>query len=58
MDGRIRLTLPNVVLIGSVSALTIVAGMALTHYLSNKDVPVLSPTARGAVDFVNKAVAA
>jgi hypothetical protein len=58
MDGRIRLTLPNVVIIGSVAALTTVAGLAGIHWLSNHDIPVLSPTARGAVDFVNKAVAA
>lgn len=58
MDGRIRLTVPNVIMIGAVSGLTVVGGMALMHFLSTKDVPVLSPTARGAVDFVNKAVAA
>lgn len=57
MDGRIRLTLPNVVLIGSLALLTVVGSAAAVHALSNKDVPVLSPAARGAADFV-KSVAA
>ena len=57
MDGRIRLTLPNAVLIGSLSLLSVVVAASAIHYLSNKDVPVVSPAARGAADFV-KSVAA
>lgn len=55
---HVRLNLGNVVFIAAVSATTIVAGIATMNYLSKKDVPLLSPTARGMVDFVGKATAA
>jgi len=52
MDGQhIHLNLGNIIIIGGVSILVTMATMAATHYLSVRDVPVLSPTARGFVDF-------
>lgn len=53
MDGRISLTLGNVLMIGSVSVLSVVTACAVSHWLSHRDIPVLSPTARAAVDFMN-----
>lgn len=47
---RIELNLGNILVIGGVSLLTTMAALAATHYFSNRDVPVLSPTARGFVD--------
>lgn len=47
---HIRLNLGNIVVIGGVSLLTTMAALAATHYLSNRNVPILSPTARGFVD--------
>jgi hypothetical protein len=56
MDGQhIQLNLGNILIIGGVSILVTMATLAATHYFSNRDVPVLSPTARGFVDFYDAA---
>lgn len=45
--NRIHLTLGNIIIIGGVSILSTMAVMAATHYLSNRNVPVLSPLSSG-----------
>lgn len=55
---HIRLNLGNVLFIGLTASVFIVGTMAAVNALSRKDVPVLSPTARGAVDFTTRLVAA
>lgn len=55
---HVKLNLGNVIFIGAVSATTIIAGLAVMNYLSKRDVPLLSPTARGTADFIGKATAA
>lgn len=54
---HIRPNLGNVMFIMAVSAVTVVAGAAAIHSLSRKDVPVLSPVARGANDFITRKAA-
>lgn len=53
----IRPTLGNVVFIMAVSGVTVIAGGAAIHYFSRKDVPVISPIARGANDFITRKAA-
>lgn len=55
---HVKLNLGNVLFVGFTASVFIIGGMAFLHVLSRKDVPILSPTARGGVDFINKAVAA
>lgn len=54
----IKPTLGNIVIIGATALVFIGAAAATIHYLAPKNVPVLSPTARGVSDFWTKAVAA
>ena len=54
---NIRLSLGNIIIIGGVSGLVLFGTLAAVHALSTKDVPVLSPAARGTADLI-KAVAA
>lgn len=55
MGNHIPLNVGNVVVITSVSLLGIITVMAVTHYLSNRNIPVASPTARGLVSFAGAA---
>lgn len=57
MDGHVHLNLGNIIVIGGVAFLTLMGTLAVVHVLSNKDVPVVSPAARGVAD-VFKSVAA
>lgn len=57
MDGHIRLSLGNLIVIGGVAVLAVYALQATTHVLSHKSIPVLSPTARGLVDFQQRMAA-
>lgn len=54
----IRLSVGNIIMIGTVSALTGLAGLLIVSHLSAKDVPVLSPMSRGVIDVVHNASAA
>jgi hypothetical protein len=56
-EGRIRLTLPNVLLIGAVAGVFTVGALGTIHYLSHKDVPLASPTARGVADVIKRVAA-
>jgi hypothetical protein len=51
---RIELTPGNVLVIGLVSASFMIAGLALINAASKRDIPVISPTARGTVDFLDR----
>ena len=55
---HVKLNLGNVLFIGLTASVFIVGGMAVLNMLSRKDIPVVSPTARGGVDFLTKTVAA
>lgn len=52
---NIRLSTGNVLFIGLTASVFMLGGLATIHYLSRRDVPVLSPTARGAADFISAA---
>jgi hypothetical protein len=49
---HVKLNVGNVVLIGGISLLTGAAVMGITHVLAHRNVPALSPAARGVQDFV------
>lgn len=51
--NHIQLNLGNVVTIVAVSMVGGIAVVGALHFLSRKDVPVLSPVARGSVDFAH-----
>jgi hypothetical protein len=51
---RIELTPGNVLMIGLVSASFLVLGLAVLNKASKTDLPVVGPTARGFVDFLDK----
>lgn len=53
--NHIQLNVGNVVFITAVSLIGIVTVATVVHYASNKQIPVLSRTARGATDFVTSA---
>jgi hypothetical protein len=55
---HVKLNLGNVLFIGLTASVFIIASMAAINRLSRSDVPVLSPTARGGVDFITRTVAA
>lgn len=54
---HVKLNLGNIVFIGGVAVLATWGTMAVVHHLSNKNVPVLSPTARGVADVYKKVAA-
>lgn len=54
---HIRPNVGNVIFIMAVAGVTVVGGAAAIHYFSRKDVPVFSPIARGANDFITRKAA-
>lgn len=54
---HIRPNLGNVIFIGTVAVVAVIGGTTAIHYFSRKSVPVLSPVARGANDFIVKKAA-
>lgn len=57
MGKHVELNLGNILFIGGIAAGTMLASMALLHFFSRRDVPVVSPAARGTVDFIGKVAA-
>jgi hypothetical protein len=55
---NIRPSLGNVLFIGLTGLAFGIGAVAAVHYFAPKDIPVLSPTARGLSDFATKAMAA
>lgn len=54
MKGEhVELNVGNVVLIGTVSAVSIIAGLGVMHYASQRNIPFVSRAARGTTDFIN-----
>lgn len=54
----IRLSIGNILMIGSVSVLSVATVVLVASHFSGKDVPVVSPTSRGIVDIIHNASAA
>lgn len=52
MGNHIELNVGNVVVIGTVSAVFIIAGLGVMHYASQRDIPFVSRAARGTADFI------
>lgn len=54
----IRLSLGNILFVGSVSVLSVATVVLVASHFSGKDVPVISPTSRGVIDIISNASAA